>query len=113
MGQKTEFAVANLQNAAYVVKSDQPQHHLNEANNVEVVIPDSDVLMGFKVFLMDEKDIQQRSIISEFFDKHSVSSEKSETFSVYAFKSENLEFTTSLFAQKEFLRLNFELKSSH
>ena len=108
--QKIEY---HLGDEGYEEQVDNPFHYKNNNWQTEVILPDTDIIFEFKVFIYNEKYLTKANEFEEFFEQRAIESSFGEAFSVFSFVSKKRDFQVTLFEQPEFIRLHYELKSSH
>ena len=108
--QKIEVLLAE---SGYEEQKNNQRHWKNESWQTEVILPESDIMYEFKVFIYDEKLIGQGEEFKSFFEQRSSQASSGREFSVFYFTSSKASFNVTLFEQPKFIRLQYELKSSH
>jgi hypothetical protein len=113
LGETTAEVESKLRNNGYKAKLNQPGQFKNEAKQIEVILPEAPTIQSFRVFLYRENDIADYDDFVDYFSKSSATKSISNEFSVFDFETLEQDFTISIFKQPDFLRLNYELNTSH
>jgi hypothetical protein len=112
LGDSMNYIRGILETEEYCAKIARPNHFKSLDSEVEIILPESDVLNNFKVFFYHEDDIEQKEQFLSFFSENSEEESTSNEFSYFTFKTQKAHFSITLFEQEDFLRLNFELKTT-
>ena len=80
---------------------------------VEVIIQDGPMLYAMKVFIYNPTDIKESERLNQLFLDHALENSSNSEFSYYLFHGNDKEFSLTMFTQPDFIRLEYELESSH
>ncbi|MEZ4922385.1 MAG: hypothetical protein R2780_04370 [Crocinitomicaceae bacterium] len=113
LGDETSVIIEKLEKEGYELKPDHQNQFRNELKEIEVIIPETNAVNSFRVFLYNKYDITCYEEFVTFFSSRSKTKNLSNEFSVFEFETEEMEFTITIFQQPDFIRLNYELKTQH
>ena len=113
LGDELELFQEKLNTEGFKLKAEQSNHYINKELEAELVLPELGGSDQFKVFLFAEQDLEASEDIKDFFSKSAVAKNVSNDFSIFEFETQTKDFSITLFQQSDFLRLHFELKTTH
>ena len=113
LGDETKKVIEDLNKNGYELKADQQNQFRNDARQIEIILPQADIVYSFRVFLFKKYDISCYEQFLIFFTRWAKSKSISDEFSVFDFETEEQDFSITIFHQPDFIRLNYELKIAH
>jgi hypothetical protein len=111
LGDETENTSVQLEKNGFKRIEDQPNHFQSE--EMEIILNEGPKLNAFRLFLFNSKDIEEQQEMIDFFSKEAKSKSISKEFSAFEFETADQVFSITIFIQPDFIRLNYELKTSH
>ena len=108
--QETELEL--LTDGFELTDSSGSKYFLNKTDSTEFILPDRNKLTSFKVFLYSTRYITNKQALMNRFDISASESSLSNEFSVFQYELDSVDFKLSVFAQEDYLRLNFEERVS-
>lgn len=88
------------------------KYFVNKSDSTEFILPDKNKLTSFKVFLYSSHYLENKQLLLNRFEINASETSLSDEFSVFQFELDSVDFKLSVFAQSDYLRLNFEEKVS-
>lgn len=112
-GQSNQEAESQLIKQGFILTdSSGSKYFLNQSDSTEFILPDKSKLSSFKVFLYSAHYLTNKQALMNRFDINASESSLSDEFSVFRYELDSVDFKLSVFAQEDYLRLNFEEKVS-
>ncbi|MEX1002338.1 MAG: hypothetical protein WDZ35_09520 [Crocinitomicaceae bacterium] len=113
LNQELSEAEEYLTTRGYLKTDTQLRHYKNPQEKIEVVLSGKEKTTAIKLFFLDSADIDEEKRLKELLGLQAIEQTTSPEFSYYRFKTGLANFSVSLFAQADLLRLNIELKEAH
>ena len=113
LGSPIEEAKGYLAENGFELTEEESLRYKHEQEEIEVIIPDGQNIYSMKVFIYNPTDIKEADKLDRLFLDNASENSSNPEFSYYLFHGNNNEYSLTMFTQPDFIRLEYELKSSH